>query len=76
MFFNNFSFSIYGITLLFTNFLLTKENLVKQKNQPCTMPSSQGKSLMAQLLKEYDKATKPSGGILDVQAEVFCWIFY
>nr|CAD2205300.1 unnamed protein product [Meloidogyne enterolobii] len=56
--------------IIFVNISLGKKEYLKQKKQSCSMPSSQGKSLMAQLLKEYDKATKPSGGILDVQAEV------
>lgn len=36
----------------------------------CSMQSSQSRSIMAILLQDYDKATKPGGGMIDVQAEV------
>ncbi|KAF7637912.1 Ligand-gated ion channel 50 [Meloidogyne graminicola] len=68
---NKYLLLIFIILLLF-NLIYTnnKEYLLKNKKQLCSnIPSSQGKSLMAQLLKDYDKANKPNGEIIDVQVK-------
>lgn len=40
------------------------------QQEACSMQSSQSKSIMAVLLQDYDKASNPSGSVIDVQAEV------
>lgn len=44
--------------------------IAEEHDGACSMQSSQSKSIMAVLLQDYDKASNPSGSVIDVQAEV------